>query len=959
MPVTSQLKPIVDLPVFEWARFAPVNTGNSSAYTRDERYIYYIYQTAFWRYDTYNDSWQQLAPPVLGIGNLTDLTYCNTQGYYSRAIGSGGGNNTIQLAGLVGNVLVGQKIRIISGTGAGQERTITAVSAPIIHDRGIVTGTSSNTGLVDASTGVGAKAWRVNQWRDHQVRLDYSAGTGGQTQLRPILNNSATGLNWYDAAYAAIDPWWGRLINPATSNTAGSQTLYQIESQIATVNTNWDINPDSTSKFVVMGGGIWAISTVTGSYSWQYYDILADAWYYKSSQDDLLPTALSTDASITAIREEATPPLSGTASSGASMTLTDSSKNIARDFYANFEIRITGGTGRGQTRTILSNSATTFYITRAWDVTPSTDSTYAVYSDAGKFLLIGDARSAMYQYSVDSDQFTMGRQLDYGCARIGSATLPGQDGIAITSITKQTSGVTVLNPTPTAGGTGYLAGQILTITTGGTGATARILTVSTVGAVLSVSLETSGQNYTTGGSKVTTVNVTGGSGCQLNITTVGDIATVTTPINHNFKHGDTVTIGGASAANYNGAKTIIGIGSATTFGYLAPADAAPTFTAHSATLLVDASKNWAINEHVGKLIQVTTTASPTNTHVKRRITSNTANTLTTVAFGGAHTNSTSRYVIMEVKPFGTEMSIGARTGGGRAGIATAGSATSLTDSTKNWPVNYWSNTLPTGASNTARKVRIIAGAGVGQELVITSNSETTLNFATAATPLDATSVYVIMDCFGLVTGSSTSTIVDTTQNWETNIWAGKRVRILNGVGVGNGDISIVSNTQTTLTFSAVTTAPEAGVSHYAILEVPPRGAGNRIDVVTGSSNTSLNGRYAYIWRGATTSELARYNINTEQHDLLTYFPLTETLAGGSMYAYDGADRIYYTKESTGRIMYYDLVKNITVPAGTIPYGMGTAVIGNRMEIFTTVDGLKYLYIPRHSSNELWRTLLFN
>ena len=78
-----------------------------------------------------------------------------------------------------------------------------------------------------------------------------------------------------------------------------------------------------------------------------------------------------------------------------------------------------------------------------------------------------------------------------------------------------------------------------------------------------------------------------------------------------------------------------------------------------------------------------------------------------------------------------------------------------------------------------------------------------------------------------------------------------------------------------------------------------------------------------------------------------------------MFAYDGVDRIYFTKDGTGRIMYYDIVKNIVMPAGTIPYGMGTAVIGNRMEIFTTVDGLKYLYIPRHSSTELWRTLLFN
>ena len=32
---------------------------------------------------------------------------------------------------------------------------------------------------------------------------------------------------------------------------------------------------------------------------------------------------------------------------------------------------------------------------------------------------------------------------------------------------------------------------------------------------------------------------------------------------------------------------------------------------------------------------------------------------------------------------------------------------------------------------------------------------------------------------------------------------------------------------------------------------------------------------------------------------------------------------------------------------------------NRMEIVQTSDGLKYLYIMRHSSTEMWRALIFN
>jgi hypothetical protein len=44
--------------------------------------------------------------------------------------------------------------------------------------------------------------------------------------------------------------------------------------------------------------------------------------------------------------------------------------------------------------------------------------------------------------------------------------------------------------------------------------------------------------------------------------------------------------------------------------------------------------------------------------------------------------------------------------------------------------------------------------------------------------------------------------------------------------------------------------------------------------------------------------------------------------------------------------------------GTIPYGMGAAIIGNRMEIIKTDDGLQYLYIMRHSAQERCGELYF-
>jgi hypothetical protein len=216
---------------------------------------------------------------------------------------------------------------------------------------------------------------------------------------------------------------------------------------------------------------------------------------------------------------------------------------------------------------------------------------------------------------------------------------------------------------------------------------------------------------------------------------------------------------------------------------------------------------------------------------------------------------------------------------------------------------------------------------------------------------------MIMDCFGIATAASASSLTDTTQNWGTNIWVGKRIRITSGTGFGQ-EFSINSNTQTTISVIGNFTVTPDTTSTYAILAQGTRGLGTCLFNIKNSSNSSFNNRYLYSFRGGATPEITRYNLVTEQIDYITYFPFTETLATGSMYAYDGVDRIYFTKDATGRVMYYDIVKNTVVNSSTVPFGMGGAVIGNRMEITKTTDGLQYLYMNRHSAQEWWRTLLY-
>lgn len=91
--------------------------------------------------------------------------------------------------------------------------------------------------------------------------------------------------------------------------------------------------------------------------------------------------------------------------------------------------------------------------------------------------------------------------------------------LALLASSDNTAGhVLTVASTPTAAGTGYSVGDILTITTGGTGATVKVLTLSG-STVATVALVSTGSGYTTGTGKATTGGT--GTGATINITAVG------------------------------------------------------------------------------------------------------------------------------------------------------------------------------------------------------------------------------------------------------------------------------------------------------------------------------------------------------------------------------------------------------------------------------------------------------
>ena len=379
MAFTNNLKKQVDIPVWEWCRLAPTASATiSSTCTADNslyhvsfgRYIYFMntaaaaaasatgYITGFMRYDTITDTYQVLSPPPLALATYSAMQFAGGQGYNGRVISNGGASNTLQIAGLTGKTLKGFDIRIIGGTGAGQQRIITDVADPVIAYAGTVTTLTATP----AGTVIDANAnWVINQWVGYQVRYVH---VSGQAQTRKIIYNTSTTLYYADLAKFAEDQWaWSPIFTayaspPLSVNAVG--TPYQIESSNITVDSSWVTQPDETSRFVVRCGGIWLISSVAtlASYHLQYYDIAGDIWYVRNACLLLGPVStVGTEASIVNSGENATVFERGTALGTHSKTnLQDTTKSWTTDQWANYSLRIFSGTGEGKIMNIISNT---------------------------------------------------------------------------------------------------------------------------------------------------------------------------------------------------------------------------------------------------------------------------------------------------------------------------------------------------------------------------------------------------------------------------------------------------------------------------------------------------------------------------------------------------------------------------------------------------------------------------
>mgnify|MGYP006267287331 FL=1 len=945
----------VDLPFFELCNQAPTATSATSAMCSSEegnnRYIYYLTASTFYRYDTIADTWQQLANPNTAPVTALSMRYTMNRGFHGRVISAT--STTVTIPGLRGPTLDGKTIRILSGTGAGQDRTLTYTGETILDDGIISAVFGTNLGITDST-----KRWRVNQWSGYIVGITF--GTDA-TQYKKILYNDSTTLYVSDANLQPHDPWncQSYLATTPYALPVAANSQYQIMSSTYSV-SSWTTTPDYTSYFTTLTGGIYLLSSAAGApfFTLQYYDVIHDSWVTKTVPQSLILAALGTDFTTERLSRVGTAYTSNVGIvTSTSRTLQDSTQALTNDRYANHRILITGGTGAGQNRRIVGHTTNTYTVNRSWDTSPDNTSTYQIWNDYDKLFLGGGAAAALFAYSPEFDYWMQGQDFDSGiCANI-SVKMNGWVPLGVTSGTIIAAGVRAVNPVPTAGGTGYAVGDYLTCSVGGTGAQVRVTSIAPGGVVTGIELVNSGTatGFTTGTGKATTATTGTGVNCTIEITSVGETATITTASAHWFKTGDSVTFAGTSSSSWNTSYTVLGVPysaatAPTTFCVISNVGSNMTASnSQSTTVIVDASKNWVTNEHVGRLVQLNVAGTAPTTQT-RWITANTATTLT-VATITAGVNGTSKYAIYDSKVFGVDdqrKQLNQKS----YGYATSGSTTTLVDSSKNWIPNQWAGYL----------FKIETGTGYGSgRISIVSNTETTLTFATQTFTPDTTSKYEIADTWGLMTAGALNSVTETTtKNWIASQWIGKRIRITGGTNLGQ-EASITANTATNIT--ATLTAPDT-TSSYAILAIPARGAGIELVNNFGASDNQKRGRYFYFPRGGGSNTFDIFDIPTGRW-LFGYFvsPQAELFTTGSSYAYDGGNKIYFSRSTTGsviRVFAYDINRNTLDGAMTSTIAQSTAHIGNLMEIvYDPTKQYGYVYCLQNTGTLLTRALILD
>lgn len=321
------------------------------------------------------------------------------------------------------------------------------------------------------------------------------------------------------------------------------------------------------------------------------------------------------------------------------------------------------------------------------------------------------------------------------------------------------------------------------------------------------------------------------------------------------------------------------------------------------TLTGPSGTAWTVDQWKNYYVVITDGTGETQT---AKIASNTATQLTFTTTLGVALDNTSRFEIRAFAPFAI-------------GVATAGGASTLTNSGKTWTTNQWSNF----------QVRIVSGTGIGQVRAIASNTGTVLTTASAwTTNPDTTSVYEING------------------NENSLYYLGNNAVTLYRYSISGDSWATVSPG------TARAAAPSTGMTANWISQTGNTGWSNESDF--------LDGRYIYSFRGGATALCDRYDIalNVWTAAAINYVG-TETFTTGSGSCSDGAN-IILRKDATNRYFKFNVVDNAMYPLTSNIFPDGVALVGDKVWLknYDPTGTIKWVYAMMNTGTVLHRIMIY-
>jgi hypothetical protein len=180
------------------------------------------------------------------------------------------------------------------------------------------------------------------------------------------------------------------------SNTIGTNAIITFTDAEAVAFDNTSQYRLKTPVFYAVGAGTLA------SASFRKYCFATNSWTTLSQTG--LPATIGTDGKLVStpawidsgFKSFAT----GTATSGAAATLTNTGKNWTVNQWTNYQIRITAGTGAGQIRTVASNTSTVITVSSNWTTQPDATSQYSLEGNDDFIYFMGNNAVTLYRYSI-------------------------------------------------------------------------------------------------------------------------------------------------------------------------------------------------------------------------------------------------------------------------------------------------------------------------------------------------------------------------------------------------------------------------------------------------------------------------------------------------------------------------------------------------------------------------------